>query len=47
MLAPIQGMIIDLPVAMGDEVLEGQPVAVLEALKMEHVIKAEKSGIIR
>ena len=46
-LAPIQGMIIDLPIAMGDEVLEGQPVAVLEALKMEHVIKAEKSGIIR
>ncbi|PDH35672.1 MAG: carbamoyl-phosphate synthase large subunit [OM182 bacterium MED-G24] len=46
-LAPIQGMVIDLTVTIGDEILAGQPVAVLEALKMEHVIKAEQSGIVR
>ncbi|MEM7001863.1 MAG: carboxyl transferase domain-containing protein [Pseudomonadota bacterium] len=46
-LAPMQGMVVDLPVAVGDEVQQGQPVAVLEALKMEHVIAAPESGIIR
>ena len=46
-LAPLQGMIIDLSVSVGDEVKENQPVAVMEALKMEHILKSEVSGIVR
>jgi acetyl/propionyl-CoA carboxylase alpha subunit len=46
-LAPMQGMMVEISVAIGDSVQLGQPVAVLEALKMEHVIKAPESGIIR
>ena len=46
-LAPMQGMMVEISVAIGDSVQQGQPVAVLEALKMEHVIKAPVSGIIR
>ena len=46
-LAPIQGMVVELSVQEGDTVQVGQPVAVLEALKMEHVITANDSGLVR
>jgi len=38
---------VEISVQIGDTVKKGQPVAVLEALKMEHVIEAPESGIIR
>jgi len=47
LVAPIQGTIVAIEVAAGDEVRAGQPVAVVEAMKMEHVIAAEASGIVR
>ena len=45
--SPIQGTIVALPVAEGDRVLAGQPVAVVEAMKMEHEIRAGRAGIVR
>ncbi len=45
--APIQGTIVAVDVAVGDAVRQGQQVAVLEAMKMEHVIVADRSGIVR
>ena len=30
----------------GDEVLEGQDLVVLEAMKMEHVIRADRDGVV-
>ena len=45
--APIQGTIVVINVAVGDEVRQGQQVAVVEAMKMEHVIVAPHSGIVR
>ena len=45
--APIQGTIVSIGVAVGDQVLEGQPIAVVEAMKLEHEIKADRSGIVR
>ena len=45
--SPIQGTIVALLVAEGDGVLAGQPVAVVEAMKMEHEIRAERAGIVR
>ena len=45
--APIQGTIVVISVAPGDEVRQGQQVAVVEAMKMEHVIAATQSGIVR
>jgi acetyl/propionyl-CoA carboxylase alpha subunit len=45
--APLQGMIIELKVTEGDTVRKGEPVAVMEALKMEHVIHADDAGIVR
>ena len=46
-LAPMQGMVVNIAVAPGDTVRSGQPVAVLEALKMEHVITAPVAGTVR
>ena len=45
--SPIQGTIAALLVAEDDRVLAGQPVAVVEAMKMEHEIRAERAGIVR
>ncbi|MDE0040005.1 MAG: carbamoyl-phosphate synthase large subunit [Gammaproteobacteria bacterium] len=45
--SPIQGTIVSLDVAVDDEVRQGQPVAVVEAMKMEHVIAADRDGIVR
>ena len=45
--SPIQGTIVAIDVAIGDEVREGQQVAVVEAMKMEHVITAPHGGIVR
>ncbi|WP_332770905.1 carboxyl transferase domain-containing protein [Phenylobacterium sp.] len=45
--APLQGTVISLSVAVGDTVLAGQPLFVMEAMKMEHVIAADVSGVVR
>jgi len=45
--SPIQGTIVSIEVAAGDEVVAGEQVAVVEAMKMEHVIRADVTGIVR
>lgn len=45
--APLQGTVISLSLAVGDEVREGQLLLVMEAMKMEHVIPAPFSGVVR
>ncbi|MDP3594425.1 biotin carboxylase N-terminal domain-containing protein, partial [Phenylobacterium sp.] len=45
--APLQGTLIGLLAKVGDEVREGQPLFVMEAMKMEHVIAASFSGVVR
>mgnify|MGYP001170486761 CR=1 FL=1 len=47
MSSPIQGTIVSIDVEVGAEVVEGQQVAVVEAMKMEHVISADLSGVVR
>ncbi|WP_323736719.1 sodium-extruding oxaloacetate decarboxylase subunit alpha [Methanosphaera sp. ISO3-F5] len=42
----MQGMIVKLKVKVGDKVNEGDTVAVLEAMKMENDVKADRSGKI-
>lgn len=42
--SPLPGTIMSIAVAVGDEVTIGQKVAVLEAMKMENDIRADKSG---
>ena len=45
--SPIQGTVVTIDVAIGDKIRQGQRVAVVEAMKMEHEITAPNSGIIR
>jgi len=45
--APIQGTVVSIDVREGDAVEPGQPLAVMEAMKMEHVIVAEQGGVVR
>ncbi len=46
-VAPMQGSVVSVDVAVGDLVRAGQAVAVLEAMKMEHLIPAAVAGMVR
>jgi biotin carboxyl carrier protein len=45
--APMPGLVLDLKVKAGDTVAEGQMVAILEAMKMENVIKSPGDGVVK
>ena len=46
LLAPMPGAVIRVEVTVGDEVSAGQPLLVMEAMKMEHTILAGADGIV-
>ncbi|MEV4397758.1 biotin carboxylase N-terminal domain-containing protein [Nonomuraea sp. NPDC049607] len=46
LLAPMPGSVLRVEVAEGDTVVQGQPVLVLEAMKMEHRIAAPAGGVV-
>jgi len=43
---PMQGTIVKVLVAVGDQVEVGQTICVLEAMKMENAVNAEKAGVV-
>lgn len=43
-VSPMPGVVIALNVAIGDEVKIGDPLVVIEAMKMEHIVRAKHSG---
>jgi acetyl/propionyl-CoA carboxylase alpha subunit/acetyl-CoA carboxylase carboxyltransferase component len=45
--APMQGSVVSLEVREGDPVHAGQPLLVMEAMKMEHVVASTVAGIVR
>jgi len=45
--SPLPGVILDIFCKAGDHVKKGQKVMILEAMKMENVINAEKDGVIK
>ena len=44
--SPMPGAVIAIDVAVGDIVAEGQPLAVVEAMKMEHTLRSPGSGTV-
>jgi propionyl-CoA carboxylase alpha chain len=46
LLCPMPGLLTALNVAEGDKVEAGQPLAVVEAMKMENILRAEKTGVV-
>jgi propionyl-CoA carboxylase alpha chain len=47
LLAPMPGLLTKLEVRAGDHVEAGQPLAVVEAMKMENILRAEKSATVK
>ncbi len=47
LICPMPGLLVRLDVAEGDTVEPGQPLAVVEAMKMENILRAEKGGIVK
>ena len=47
LIAPMPGLLVRLDVGAGDAVEAGQPLAVVEAMKMENILRAEKTGRVK
>jgi propionyl-CoA carboxylase alpha chain len=47
LICPMPGLITAIHVGAGDKVEAGQPLAIVEAMKMENILRAEKSGIVK
>lgn len=45
--APISGLIVKVLVEPGDTVEDGQPLVILEAMKMENEIRSLRSGVVK
>ena len=44
---PMPGLLVSLNVSIGEKVEEGQALCIVEAMKMENVLYAEQSGVIK
>ncbi|HMQ47010.1 MAG TPA: acetyl-CoA carboxylase biotin carboxyl carrier protein subunit [Saprospiraceae bacterium] len=45
--APMPGLILDIMIEPGNAITKGTPLLILEAMKMENVIKSEGDGIVK
>ena len=45
--APMPGLIVDVKVQTGDQIKTGDSLIVLEAMKMENIIKSPREGVIK
>ena len=46
LLSPMPGLLVSISVAAGEEVKAGQQLAVVEAMKMENILRSEKDGTV-
>ncbi|MDG5748595.1 acetyl/propionyl/methylcrotonyl-CoA carboxylase subunit alpha [Qipengyuania sp. XHP0207] len=46
LICPMPGLLVKLHVGEGDEVQPGQPLATVEAMKMENILRAEKEAVV-
>lgn len=44
--APIPGLVVRVAVEIGQEVAEGEPLVILEAMKMENELRAPRAGVV-
>lgn len=47
LICPMPGLLVALNVSEGDKVEAGQPLAVVEAMKMENILRAEKAATVK
>ncbi|MBB35005.1 MAG: acetyl/propionyl-CoA carboxylase subunit alpha [Hirschia sp.] len=46
-LSPMPGLVVSMDVELGQEVKAGEPVCVVEAMKMQNIIRAEADGVVK
>ncbi len=46
-VSPMPGLVVSLDVKEGQEVKEGETVAIIEAMKMQNIIKTERDGVVK
>ena len=47
LLCPMPGLVVSINVSEGEKIEAGQTLAIVEAMKMENVLKAEKNGVVK
>lgn len=47
LLCPMPGLVVSVAVEEGEEIKAGQSLAVVEAMKMENILRAEKDGVVK
>jgi propionyl-CoA carboxylase alpha chain len=47
LLCPMPGLVVAIAVAVGQEVKAGETLAIVEAMKMENVLRAERDGVVK
>ncbi|HEX6860199.1 MAG TPA: acetyl/propionyl/methylcrotonyl-CoA carboxylase subunit alpha [Caulobacteraceae bacterium] len=46
-ISPMPGLVVTMDVVQGQEVKEGEVVCVIEAMKMQNIIRAERDGVVK
>jgi propionyl-CoA carboxylase alpha chain len=46
-ISPMPGLVVTMDVEAGQEVKEGQVVCIIEAMKMQNIIRAERDGVVK
>jgi len=46
-LSPMPGAVVSVAVAPGDIIVDGQELCIIEAMKMQNILKSERDGIIK
>ena len=47
LLCPMPGLVVSIAVGVGQEVKAGDPLAIVEAMKMENILRAERDGKVK
>ena len=45
-ISPMPGLVVSMDVVLGQEVKEGEQVCIIEAMKMQNIIRAERDGVV-
>jgi propionyl-CoA carboxylase alpha chain len=46
-ISPMPGLVVSVDVVPGQEIKSGEPVAIVEAMKMQNIIRAERDGVVK